>query len=190
MRNLDDFDVLILPGLGGSGAEHWHTFWEAAFPQFTRVEQSEWERPRYADWAATLTAALARCRKPAVFVAHSLGTSLVMRWSHDNAALARAKVAGAFLAAPTDRDPLDCLPDTPAKGFGPMILERLPFPSMVVASRDDDRVTFARAQTFAAAWGADFVDAGAHGHLGSAAQLGLWPFGLVYFGQLLATLRG
>ena len=70
-----------------------------------------------------------------------------------------------------------------------MILERLPFPSMVVASRDDDRVTFARAQTFAAAWGADFVDAGAHGHLGSAAQLGLWPFGLVYFGQFLATLR-
>lgn len=189
MRNLDDFDVLVLPGLGGSGAEHWHTFWERAFPQFRRVEQADWERPRYADWAATLSDALERCRKPALLVAHSLGTSLVMRWSHDHPARARAQVAGAFLVAPTDRDPLERLPDSPATGFGPMILARLPFASMVVASRDDERVTFARAQAFAAAWGADFVDAGAHGHLGSAAQLGLWPFGLVSFGQFVASLR-
>jgi len=69
-----------------------------------------------------------------------------------------------------------------------MILKRLPFPSAVVAGRDDDRVTFERAREFAKAWGSIFFDGGNHGHLGSAAKLGLWPQGLVFFGQFLATL--
>lgn len=30
---------------------------------------------------------------------------------------------------------------------------------------------------------------GMNGHLGSASKLGVWPEGLVYFGQFLATLR-
>ena len=69
-----------------------------------------------------------------------------------------------------------------------MILQRLPFASAVVASRDDDRVSFERAEVFAKAWGATLIDAGSHGHLGSAAQLGVWPFGLVWFGQFLASI--
>jgi hypothetical protein len=28
-----------------------------------------------------------------------------------------------------------------------------------------------------------------NGHLGSAAKLGLWPQGLVFFGQFVGTLR-
>lgn len=69
-----------------------------------------------------------------------------------------------------------------------MILTTLPFPSMVVASRNDELVTFARAEVFAAAWGSTLVDAGSNGHLGSAAKLGAWPFGLIALGQFLATL--
>jgi hypothetical protein len=69
-----------------------------------------------------------------------------------------------------------------------MILERLPFSSLVVASRNDDRVSFDRAEIFATAWGSTLVDAGNLGHIGSAAKLGLWPFGLIYFGQFVASL--
>ena len=78
---------------------------------------------------------------------------------------------------------------TRVRGFGPMILKRLPIRSVVVASRNDDRVTFERATEFARAWGATLVDAGYQGHMGSAAQLGIWPRGLLWFGQFLAALK-
>jgi len=124
-----------------------------------------------------------------VLVAHSLGTSLTMRWSFDQPERA-AKIAGAFLVAPTDRDRFDASPSSPVRGWGPMILKRLPFPSMVLASLDDDRVSFERAREFAAAWGSTLIATGNLGHMGSAARLGVWPFGLFYFGQFIATLEG
>jgi predicted alpha/beta hydrolase family esterase len=189
MRNIDDLTILILPGLGGSGPDHWQTAWGQAFPSMQRVEQAEWERPVYADWSARLTAAVARAPRPVVLVAHSLGTSLTMRWSFEQTESAK-KVAGAFLVAPTDRDRFDASPTSPVRGWGPMILKRLPFPSMVLASRNDDRVSFDRAEAFAKAWGATPVDAGNLGHIGSAAKLGLWPFGLFYFGQFVGSLPG
>ena len=69
-----------------------------------------------------------------------------------------------------------------------MVLQPLPFPAMVLASRDDPYVAFDRARTFAAAWRATLVDMGMSGHMGNAANLGLWPAGLVHLGAFLATL--
>ena len=187
MKKLDELTVLILPGLGGAGPDHWQTAWGQAFPAMRRVAQANWEAPVYADWAAQLSEAVTGAPLPVVLIAHSLGTSLTMRWSSEQRQLAR-KVAGAFLVAPTDRDRFDASPASPVRGWGPMILDRLPFPAMVVASRNDDRVSFDRAQVFARAWGSTLVDAGNLGHIGSAAKLGLWPFGLFYFGQFVGSL--
>ncbi len=188
MRDINDLAILILPGLGGAGADHWQTAWGTAFPGMQRVEQANWEKPVYPDWSARLTEAVARATRPVVLVAHSLGTSLTMRWSFEQPEHAK-KVAGAFLAAPTDRDRFDASPSSPVRGWGPMILKPLPFPSMVLASRNDDRVSFERAGVFARAWGSTLVDAGNLGHIGSAAKLGLWPFGLFYFGQFVGLLE-
>jgi uncharacterized protein len=186
LHDLKDLTVLILPGLGGAGPEHWQTAWEKAFPSFNRVVQADWDRPVYEEWAVRLSEAVEGSMRPAVLVAHSLGTSLTMRWAFEQPVLAR-KVAGAFLVAPTDRDRFDA-PDSPLRGFGPMIFRKLPFPSLVVASRNDDRVSFERAQAFAAAWGSTLIDAGNLGHMGSAAQLGVWPFGFFWFGQFVASV--
>ncbi|HKU44709.1 MAG TPA: alpha/beta hydrolase, partial [Polyangiales bacterium] len=35
-------DVLIIPGLGGSGPQHWQTRWEQLHG-YRRVEQREWD---------------------------------------------------------------------------------------------------------------------------------------------------
>jgi uncharacterized protein len=185
MRDMSEFDILILAGLYNSGSDHWQSHWEAAFPNMRRVQQDDWDRPIYADWARCLSEAVDRCTKPVLLIAHSLGTSLVMRWAHTAKIQA---VAGAFLVAPSDRDLFENDPDFPARGFGPMLLQSLPFPSMVLASRNDERVSFERAQTFAKAWGSYLVDVGALGHIGSAAKLGLWPQGLVWLGQFIDSL--
>jgi predicted alpha/beta hydrolase family esterase len=188
MRDLNELTVLVLPGLGGAGPDHWQTAWQGAFPAMQRVEQANWEHPVYEDWSTRLTEAVTRAPRPVVLMAHSLGTSLTMRWSHENRDGHARKVTGAFLVAPTDRDRFDAQATSPVKGWGPMILERLPFPSMVIASRNDDRVAFDRAQLFANAWGATFIDAGNLGHIGSAMKLGLWPFGLFHFGRFIGSL--
>jgi len=187
MRSISDLTILILPGLGGAGADHWQTAWGAAFPGMQRVEQTNWEQPAYPEWSARLTEAVARATRPVVLVAHSLGTSLTMRWSFEQPGHA-GKVAGAFLVAPTDRDRFDASPSSPVRGWGPMILKPLSFPSMVLASRNDDRVAFERAEVFARAWGSTLVDVGNLGHIGSASKLGLWPFGLFCFGQFVGSL--
>ena len=187
MHTLDDFTFLVLPGVNGSDEQHWQSAWERAFPQLRRVEQRDWDRPVYSEWAERLTEAVTQSTKRVVLVAHSLGTSLVMRWAHDHPELA-GKIAGAFMVATSDRDRFEGMPDSPTRGFAPMLLERLPFYTVVIASRDDERVSFERAQLFAQAWGATLIDAGRQGHMGNAAKLGLWPFGLLWFGQFVASL--
>jgi predicted alpha/beta hydrolase family esterase len=66
-----------------------------------------------------------------------------------------------------------------------MPLQRLQFPSIVVASSNDPYVTLSRGQAFAKAWGSEFVIVGEAGHTNSASGLGDWPEGLA----LLNTLR-
>jgi predicted alpha/beta hydrolase family esterase len=185
MRDLKDFSVLVQPGLNGAGAEHWMTCWEKSFPDLRRVPQADWQKPDYADWGPRLSEAVKKCERPVILIAHSAGTSLVMKWSFDQPEVAR-KVAGAFIVAPSDRDSFK---SPSVLNFGGMILKPLPFLSMVVASRNDDRVSFERAKLFASSWGSTFVDGGSNGHLGEAAKLGYWPFGLVCFGQFLASLN-
>lgn len=185
---LADVDVLILPGSGGAGPDHWLTHWEAAFPAFQRVQQNDWAKPVYADWVARLNEALQACRKPVVLVGHSLGTCLTVRWAAEFPHMTR-HVAAVFLVATTDIARFEGTDGSPAIGFAPTPLQPLPFPSTVIASQDDERVSFARSTEFAQAWGAQLIDIGYCGHIGSAARLGLWPEGLVHFGQLLAKAR-
>jgi uncharacterized protein len=71
-------------------------------------------------------------------------------------------------------------------GFSPVPLEPLPFPSIVVASEDDEYVTMPRAREYADGWGSEFVSIGKAGHINSASGLGAWPAGYA----LLERLRG
>jgi hypothetical protein len=62
-------------------------------------------------------------------------------------------------------------------GWRPMPMTRLPFPSIVVASTNDEYASMARAQEFAAAWGSRLVNIGAAGHINAATALGDWSEG-------------
>ncbi len=128
---------------------------------------------------------VARCERPVLLAAHSLGNALITRWAHE-AAIER--VAGAFLVATSDINRFAGTPGYTVRGFDPIVMKRLPFPSVVLASRDDERVSLDRARAFAYAWGSGFAEVGALGHIGSDAKLGLWPHGLVLLGQFIASL--
>lgn len=40
-----DADILIVPGYGNSGPEHWQSRWQQRIPSARRVEQKEWAKP-------------------------------------------------------------------------------------------------------------------------------------------------
>jgi hypothetical protein len=144
------------------------------------LEQGDWDRPRLADWAATLAEALRR-RPGAVLVAHSLGCALVAHYARISGG---RHIAGALLVAPADVDtasPWLRGLDT----FSPMPQERLGFPSLVVASRNDPYVSLDRARRFAEDWGADFRDLGDAGHINVASGHGPWPEGLTMLDGLV-----
>ena len=122
--------------------------------------QRDWDRPDRELWLQALRQAIEAAGAPVVAVAHSLGCALVAHAVSRWPALVARAVRAALLVAPADVDsPAHTPPET--RGFAPMPLARLPFPATVIASSDDPYVTLARARAFAAAWGADFVDAGA-----------------------------
>ena len=73
--------LLIIPGLGGSGEEHWQSYWLAAFPRTRKLEQDNWEEPRLDQWLHRLREALQAIDSPTLLVAHSLGVSLVLHWA-------------------------------------------------------------------------------------------------------------
>jgi uncharacterized protein len=186
VRDLRHFDVLTLCGWRNAGPDHWQTHWEAVFPNVRRVEQDDWEVPVFYDWSRRLTETVSQCKRPVLLVAHSLGTALATRWLHE---ADRRAVAGAFLVAPSDLDRFAGTAGYPARSFDPVIMKRLPVASFVLASRNDERVAFERAQAFAVAWGSEFIDVGHLGHIGSVAKLGTWPQGLVWFGQFIASVQ-
>jgi predicted alpha/beta hydrolase family esterase len=167
---------VIVPGLGGSGPDHWQTAWEACLLRCVRVVQRDWDRPDRELWLHGLRRALEAAGPPAVLVAHSLGCALVAHAAARFPSLIARTVRAALLVAPADVDsPAHTPPET--RGFAPMPVARLPFPSTVIASSDDPYVTLDRARAFAAAWGGAFVAPGKIGHINAASNLGDWPAG-------------
>ena len=108
-----------------------------------------------------------------VLIAHSLGCVAVAHW----AAAFGHRLRGALLVAPVDVE-TPGFAAFPTTGFKPMPLQQLPFPSTVVASTTDEWVTLGRARQFANAWGSEFIDIGAAGHINAASGHGSWPEGL------------
>lgn len=165
--------MLIVPGLGGSGPAHWQTRWESLYPRTVRVAQRDWDHPHREEWQRALEGAIAAAPERVVLVAHSLGCALVAQLASRPIA---ARIAAALLVAPADVDSPECTP-AETRSFAPMPMAPMPFPATVVASQNDPYVTLTRAQAFAAAWGATFVDAGPKGHLNADSGLGDWPAG-------------
>jgi predicted alpha/beta hydrolase family esterase len=174
--------LLVLPGLGGSGPEHWQTRWEASEPSCARVHQREWDRPDLGAWLHAVDEALAGGEGPAVLIAHSLACALV---AHGARRAAWSGVVGALLVAPADVDsPAHTPPET--RGFAPLPTEPLPFAATVVSSQNDPFVAFERARELARRWGAEFVDVGAVGHINAISGLGDWDEGLRLLRALVA----
>ena len=171
--------VLVLPGYGDSGPAHWQTLWEARHG-YTRVVQADWLAPQRDDWVRTLEHAVRHAPPPVTLVAHSLGCILTAWWAAHSANAHR--VVGALLVAPGDVE----RPDLAAQihGWAPIARQPLPFPAVLVGSRNDPYCSFERAQALGQVWGARFIDYGERGHINAESGLGDWDEGHAWLHEL------
>jgi hypothetical protein len=177
-----DLDLLFLAGLNGSGPDHWQTRWRGKLPTARLVEQADWDNPDLDDWVGAVIAASRSATRPVVFIAHSLGVTTL---AHAAAGLPPGVVKGAFLVAP----PADeALAAAGVAAFAPTPLAPLPFPSLLVASRNDPYGVQELAEAKAARWGSRLVSAGEAGHINAESGHGPWPEGLLQFAGFIKSL--
>ena len=180
-------DILIVAGLWNSGPQHWQTHWERKYAKWERVAHRDWSAPSRDEWVAELDAAIAACEGKPILVAHSLGCMLVAQWAQWARAGSPLKIAGAFLVAPSDVE----APSYPVSvnGFAPIPMDRLPFPSVLVASTNDKYAAIERSRAFARAWGSKLVEIGDAGHINADTGYGPWPEGERMLEAFCSTLR-
>lgn len=175
--------VLTIPGIDGSGPEHWQTLWEKERNDCQRVQQRDWHDPDPDEWTGNLYRAVRAAERPVILAAHSLGCLLV-DYATAHFGDWHGRVRGALLVAPAD-------PEQPSAREAvtrfPSARTRLPFPSVAMASRNDPVATIGRARMFARRWGSRFVDAGNLGHINARSGLGAWHAGQQILDHLIGS---
>ena len=179
-----DADILIIPGYTNSGPDHWQSRWQKRLSTARRVEQAEWVKPVCADWTGEVVRAVNEAERPVVLVAHSLGVPTALHALPS----VRKPIAGAFFVAPPDVANPAIRPKH-LMTFGPYPRQRLPFPSVTIASRNDPYCSFEVAEEMAGDWGSLLMDAGEAGHLNAESGHGPWPEGTMAFATFLSKLQ-
>lgn len=174
---------LTIPGLGNSGPGHWQSIWEAERSDCERIDLGLWDEPIRNVWISRIDQAVGQASAPPVLVAHSLGCLTLVWWASFVGEPAAHAVRGALLVAPPDVE-------HPAAGphltrFAPPPKLPLPFPAILVASRNDPYAAIERAAEMASDWLCEFTDIGEAGHINASSGLGAWSEGQALLERLI-----
>lgn len=174
---------LIIPGWHGSEAEHWQSHWHQTLPEAHRVEQRDWIEPQLHEWVEAVDQKIrSMSGRQIILIGHSLGCITVAHWARIADASQPRRIGGALLVAPADVER-----DTAAaalRGFGPVPLEHLPFPSVLVGSTNDNAASAERSILFGRAWGSKIALLTNAGHLNARSGHTTWEAGFRYLYQL------
>ncbi len=193
MTPSDSPAVLIVPGLRDHVEAHWQTGLAASLPQAHTVPpmgRTDLDcQARVQAIERAFERAVAAIDGPVVIVAHSGGCIMIAHWAQVTRHAQR--VRGCLLATPPDFErPMPegypTIEMLQAGGWLPVPRHRLPFRSLVAASRNDPLGDFDRVHALAQDWGSEFEDLGEVGHLNPASGYGPWPRALDLVAALAA----
>ncbi|RBP06467.1 hypothetical protein DFR50_13024 [Roseiarcus fermentans] len=178
---ISDFNVLIVPNLGGAGPDDWPSRWLAKLSTARIVMPADPRSPNASAWSGAVAEAAGGATRPILFVGHGLGAAAIASAAFG---LGGADVRGAFLVAPPDPAGLGRI----AGGGWSLPRAPLPWPSVVVASRNHADSDYRVSAELAAHWGAELIDAGDAGGLDAESGHGPWPEGLMRLAGFIKTL--
>ncbi len=178
---ISDFDVLIVPGLGGAGPDDWPSRWLAKLSTGRLVAPEDPRSAAQGLWTAAIAEAARAATRPILFVGHGLGAAAIAGAAFG---LGGADARGAFLVAPPDAAGLERI----AGGGWTLPRVPLPWPSVMVASRNHADSEYETAEELAAQWGSELIDAGSAGGLDAESGHGPWPEGLMRLAGFIKTL--
>ena len=176
--------ILLLPGIGNSGPEHWQRLWAGNDPRMSVLDGQDWDQPTCSDWVANLDDAVRRSGPDTVLVAHSLGCLQLVHWAQHTNTPVRAAM---LVAVPDPRGP--AFPSQ-AQGFDGAAMQPLRLPSVLVASSDDPYSSLDYSRQCAEVWGSRFVEVGPCGHINAASGLEEWPQGRALLQGLIEATSG
>lgn len=185
---ISEADILVVPGYTNSGPDHWQSRWTDKMRNAVRVTQADWHKPVLEDWVVPVFDAVSGSSRPVVMIGHSLGAQTIVQAVQRMETALLERIRGAFLVAPPDVENPNIRPRH-LMTFGPYPRDPLPFPSVVVASRNDPFCDPEVAADMANCWGSRFIDAGESGHLNAESGHGPWPDGLMAFAHFMAKLQ-
>lgn len=169
--------TLIVPGVGGSEAQHWQSWLQQQLVSSSRVQQKYWDRPVLSEWVIEFLSALEAINSPVQVVAHSFGclTSVAALAEHPEL---KAKVKNLVLVAPAN----------PARfgesGFARHSLTdykqyfhqlQIDLPTTLLISENDPWLGYVDALQLAQAWKLSPINLGAVGHVNVASGFGPFP---------------
>ena len=157
--------LVIVPGLHGSGAEHWQGWLHGQIDGSVRVEQDFWSVPdidRWADRVAETVDALGP--GPHVIAAHSFGCLAALQAAARHPGLGIAQMLLVAPAEPTRFDLANTLPQA-----------ALAMPTCLVASDNDPWMSATQAHAWARLWGSDWINLGNAGHINVDSGYGPFP---------------
>ena len=175
--------LIIVPGLGDSGPQHWQTLWETKFGA-ARVGKMTGKTRRRRRGPARLQETIDAT--PGELCS---GGPFLRRADHRSLGGAyggHERVRGALLVAPTDAEQPGMLETDPGGvcQWPQCRCSPLPFPALVIASENDPYAS-RTGPGICQAWEAELVSAGEAGHINVASGHGEWPEGEILLGEAL-----
>ena len=178
--------TVFVPELRDHDPDHWQSHLAAEMTASVTVEPLAENKMSREARVAALGRTLDAIEGDVILVAHSAGVLTTLHW----AAAATRRIRAAMLVTPVDverplPDGYPRIDELADNGWMPTPREPLPFPSLVVASRNDPLAERARVEALAFDWGSKVFDAGPVGHLNPAAGFGPWPMGRWLLARLI-----
>ena len=159
-----------VPGLHNSDFDHWQSHLERSYPdQFIRIQQENWDQPDCQTWIDQIEDQLNGYEyKDLILIGHSIGCMAIVKWIEKY----NHSIKGALFVAPSDSEK-ESYPEY-IRGFIPIPIRKLPFPSFLVASANDHVTSIDRSEKFASDWGSELIILQDAGHIESKSGFGEW----------------
>lgn len=182
---MNELNVVVVPGLGGSSPGHWQTLWQSEHPEWTRFQPSSWNQPELVDWASALDRAVDESKSGAILLAHSLGCLLALDFANRHP----DKTNGLFLVAPPDPEAATFPSEVKKFAAATANLGPVQVPAVALTSTTDPYCAAERVPQLCRRWGVSSVVVGDAGHINVSSGHGPWADGYRAFADFLRPLH-